>query len=92
MFARLAFGRRIRRALSRRQSLLDDLVKNKNAQKEKKKMEEKTVEITVQEYHELLRKVERIAAVERLCARSSYVSIDDVKIILDIEEGENETV
>jgi hypothetical protein len=57
-------------------------------------MEEKTVEITVQEYHELLRKAERIAAVERLCARSSYVCVDDVKHVLDIKEpvtkGENE--
>lgn len=48
-------------------------------------MEEKTVEITVQEYHELLRKAERIAAVERLCEKSDYVALEDVKIILCIE-------
>jgi hypothetical protein len=53
---------------------------------------ENIITITREEYNNLIRASERIAAVERLCARSNYVSIDDVKIILDIEEGENETV
>ena len=55
-------------------------------------MEENTVEITVQEYHELLKMKERIATVERMYARSGYVSDEDIKIILDIEatkEDEN---
>lgn len=53
---------------------------------------ENTITITREEYNELIRASERIAAVERLCARSSYVGIDDVKHVLDIKEpvtGEN---
>ena len=54
---------------------------------------ENTITITREEYNELIRASERIAAVERLCARSSYVCVDDVKHVLDIKEpvtGEKE--
>lgn len=54
---------------------------------------ENTITITREEYNELIRASERIAAVERLCARSDYVSIGDVKCVLDIKEpvtGEKE--
>ena len=49
-------------------------------------MDEDRVEISVTEYHGLLRMAERVAAVERLCTRSKYVSVEDIKIILDIKE------
>ncbi len=49
-------------------------------------MNENTITITREEYNNLIKAAERIAAVERLCVRSSYVGIDDVKIILDINE------
>ena len=49
-------------------------------------MEERTLAVVVpfEEYNELVRKVERIAIVERMMAKCSYVSIDDVAAILDI--------
>ncbi len=54
---------------------------------------ENTITITREEYNELIRASERIAAVERLCTRGDYVSVGDVKHILDIKEpvtGETE--
>lgn len=48
--------------------------------------EESRVEISVTEYHELLRMAERVAAVERFFAKSKYVCTEDIKIILDIKE------
>lgn len=56
-------------------------------------MNEITITITLEEYNNLVRAAERIAAVERLLARTSYVCMEDVKVVLDIEEpvtkGEN---
>lgn len=49
-------------------------------------MNENTITITLEEYNNLVKNTERVAAVERLCARSSYVCIEDAKIILDIKE------
>lgn len=59
-------------------------------------MEEKTVEITVAEYHELLRKAERIAVLERMVSTGNYVSTSDMLAVLDLlpelVEVKNETV
>lgn len=54
-------------------------------------MTENTITITLDEYRELLKKAERIAAVERMLTITKYVSMDDVKIVLGIgkEDGEN---
>ena len=54
----------------------------------------RTVEISVEEYRTLLRKAEKVAAVERLYNRAQYVSTGDIVAILNIEKecGENEAV
>ena len=54
-------------------------------------MEENKVEITVSEYHDLLRKAERIAVLERMLKRNKYLSTGDVRDILCIEETEGST-
>ena len=54
-------------------------------------MEEKTVEITVQEYHELLRQAERIATVGRFIETTDYINVVELKALLGIRErGRNE--
>lgn len=56
--------------------------------------EKNTVEISVEEYHALLRTAERVAALERLFNKAQYVSTGDVVAILNIckEGDENEAV
>lgn len=49
-------------------------------------MNENTITITLEEYKELLKKAERIAAVERMFNQTSYVNTEDIKIVLDIKE------
>ena len=48
-------------------------------------MDENKVEIPVEEYHDLLRKAERIAIVERLVNRCEYINTSDILAVLDIE-------
>ena len=43
------------------------------------------VDISIAEYNDLVRASERIAAVERLVFSDSYVSINDILALLDIE-------
>lgn len=63
--------------------------------KEKKHMENK-ITITVDEYKSLLLLSAKAAIIKDLLARNKYVSTDDLKVILDIEEtgkeNNNETV
>jgi hypothetical protein len=49
-------------------------------------MNEITIQITLDEYRDLVKRAEAIEAVERYIARNKYVSLEDVKIILDIRE------
>lgn len=49
-------------------------------------MNEITITITLEEYNNLVRAAERIATVERLLTRTSYVCMEDVKVVLDIKE------
>lgn len=44
------------------------------------------VTISIIEYEVLIRKAEMVEAVERLLNRTKYVSVDDIKAILDIKE------
>lgn len=51
-----------------------------------------TITIPYEEYQSLLAKAERIATVERFLNSKIYVTMDDVKVILDIDyrkENEN---
>lgn len=52
-------------------------------------MEENKVEITVSEYHGLLRMAERIAVVERLAETTEYLATGDVLAILGIRRKES---
>ena len=48
--------------------------------------------INLEEYAELVKKAERIAATERLINSGSYVTVDDIAAVLDIKrrkENEN---
>lgn len=53
-------------------------------------MNENTITITMDEYKDLVSKAERIAAVERMFASGSYVSTDDIKPVLGINENQGE--
>lgn len=56
---------------------------------------ENTITIPLRAYEELIRANEKLRAVERLCKRTNYADMNDVKAILDIEvvkEQKNETV
>ena len=58
-------------------------------------MNENTITITLDEYRDLIAKTERIATVVRMFANTKYVTMDDIKVVLDInevKENENETV
>ena len=58
-------------------------------------MNENTITITLDEYRDLIAKAERIATVVRMLANTKYVTMDDIKVVLDInevKENENETV
>lgn len=49
-------------------------------------MNDRTITITLDEYRDLVKQSERIAAVRRFCNESEYVSVDEVKNILGIKE------
>lgn len=49
-------------------------------------MEEKTVEISVAEYHKLLKVAERVECLRRMVAASEYVSTGEIMAVLDIHE------
>ena len=51
-------------------------------------MNEITITITLEEYKELLKKAERIDTLERLY-ENTYVSDDDVKAVLGINENQH---
>lgn len=50
-------------------------------------MQENRVDITVEEYHELLKKAERIAVIERLVSNNRFIADQDLKLILSISDG-----
>jgi hypothetical protein len=52
-------------------------------------MEEKTVEITVQEYHELLKKAERIDTLKRLLSVKNFIDVEETKALLDIKVAQD---
>ena len=43
-----------------------------------------TITISLDEYKSLLRQAERVAAVERLFANLKYVTVADIKCVLDV--------
>lgn len=49
------------------------------------------IKISIQRYDELVKASERIAAVERMCKSGSFVSVDDIKIVLGVGAKEGET-
>lgn len=53
-------------------------------------MPENTIVISLDEYKELLAKSERIAAVERLLANLEFVSVDEIKVVLDFYSRKTE--
>jgi hypothetical protein len=71
--------------MPRGQSLLDYLVKNK-IHKRRKTMDEITIQITLDEYRDLVKKAAIIEAVTRYVTKTKYVTEADLKIILDIQE------
>lgn len=46
---------------------------------------ENNITISLEAYEELIRANEKLRAVERLCKRTNYADMNDVKAILDIE-------
>lgn len=50
-------------------------------------MQENRVDITVEEYHELLRVSERVAVIERILRNNRFIADADLKLILDISDG-----
>lgn len=52
-------------------------------------MDEKTITIPLEEYKELIRQSERIAACERMLAKIAYVSLSDIAAALDINPLKN---
>ena len=48
--------------------------------------EQKTITIPVEDFRNLIRQAERVAAVERLIANLKYVTVDDIKAVLGIEK------
>lgn len=53
-------------------------------------MPENIIVISIDEYRELLAKSERIAAVERLLANLEFVSVDEIKVVLDFYSRKTE--
>lgn len=49
-----------------------------------------TITITLEEYRNLIAKAERIETVGRMIGSTNYVSVDDIKAILDIETPTSE--
>lgn len=52
-------------------------------------MDEKTITIPLEEYKELIRQSERIAACERMIANLSHVSLSDIMATLNIKRTTN---
>lgn len=52
-------------------------------------MYENKMAIDQEEYRELTAKAERIEALKRLFASNEYVSMKEVKAVLDIQDGED---
>jgi hypothetical protein len=48
--------------------------------------EQNTITIPVEDYRNLIRQSERVSAVERMIAKLKYVTVDDIKVVLDINE------
>lgn len=51
-------------------------------------MYENKIPVDLAEYRDLAAKAERIEALKRLFASDEYVSMKEVKAVLDIEDGE----
>lgn len=51
-------------------------------------MYENKIPVDMEEYRELVAKAERIEALKRLFASTEYVSMEDVKAVLSIPDGE----
>jgi hypothetical protein len=49
-------------------------------------MNERTVTISLYEYNDLVRKAERIATLGRMFAESEYISVGDIKMVLNLDE------
>lgn len=49
---------------------------------------ENTITITLKEYKALLLMSAKTAIIKEMVARNKYVSTEDLKMILDIEEGD----
>lgn len=52
-------------------------------------MDEKTITIPLEEYKELIRQSERIAACERMIEKIAYVSLSDIMATLNIKRTTN---
>lgn len=52
-------------------------------------MEERTISIPLEEYKELIRQTERIAACERMIANAQYVTLNDIAAALCIKPIKN---
>ncbi|MBQ8279524.1 MAG: hypothetical protein IJZ23_06755 [Roseburia sp.] len=50
-----------------------------------------TVTVPKSEYEELIRKSEQNDIIKSLLRKNKYVSIEDLKVILDMEESEEES-
>ena len=50
--------------------------------------EDNVIEITLEQYTSLVRAYERCAVIERLMAKGEYLTSDNIKAILDLEESE----
>lgn len=50
-------------------------------------MNENTITITLEEYRDLIAKAERIAVVGRIIDGTAYVSLSDIKTVLDITDA-----
>jgi hypothetical protein len=48
--------------------------------------EQKTITIPLEDFRNLIRQAERVSAVERMIAKLKYVTVDDIKVVLDIKE------
>lgn len=48
------------------------------------------IKITVEEYKELLSKSEKLEMIRKFVESSKYSPVSEIKVILDIKEGEEE--
>ena len=51
--------------------------------------ENNVITITLDLYESLVRSAERVAVIERLMAKGEYLTSDNIKAILDLEESED---